>query len=206
MSRGCLFVVSAPSGTGKTSLVAALVERLPQLLVSISHTTRPIRSGEVDGVNYFFVDRDAFDGMVAGAKLLEHAEVFGHAYGTSKDWVLAKLDAGHDVVLEIDTQGASQVREMYHEAVSIFILPPSLEALQLRLNSRRQDDAKTIASRLGQVHDEMAQFKYYDYLVVNDDFEVALSQLALIVSGAALRTCCQKKKHEKVLASFHIKV
>ena len=205
MIQGGLFVVSAPSGTGKTSLVAELVRRLSGLLVSISHTTRARRSEEEEGVNYFFVDKSAFGDMVAKGAMLEYADVFGEGYGTSKDWVLAKLEAGNDIILEIDTQGAAQVRAMYPQAVSIFILPPSLAALRSRLESRRQDDDSAIDTRLQQVQEEVSQFKHYDYLLVNDDFDLTLSQLVHVVENARLKTSRQEQKLTKVLARFSIK-
>ncbi len=202
MDQGGLFVVSAPSGTGKTSLVAELVKRLPNLMVSISHTTRSKRSGERDGINYFFVGRDAFDHMVSSGAMLEYANVFGEGYGTSKDWVLAKLDAGQDVILEIDTQGAEQVRSMYPEAVSIFILPPSMPVLRSRIQARRQDDEASIAKRMEQVQGEVGQYKHYDYLLVNDDFDLALKHLACIVQSARLRIKRQEPALRKILESF----
>ncbi len=204
MTQGNLFIISAPSGTGKTSLVAALVQELSDIVVSISHTTRSQRAGEEEGVNYFFVGQDAFAAMVAADQLLEHANVFGASYGTSKEWVMAKLASGQDVILEIDCQGAQQVQAQYSEAVSVFILPPSLEVLQQRLQKRKQDDVATIDRRMQQVQHEVGQSEAFDYLLVNDDFASALAQLQIIVNCTRLRMVSQKQKLRKILASFSI--
>ena len=146
--KGTLYTVSAPSGAGKTSLVKALVERCPQLRVSVSHTTRPMRPGETDGLNYHFVDEQAFLAMLEQAEFLEHARVFGNLYGTSDVWVNEQLDAGIDVILEIDWQGAQQVKRVRPDTVAVFILPPSRETLLERLNARGQDDSATIQGRM----------------------------------------------------------
>ena len=192
-ARGTLFIVSAPSGAGKTSLVAALVEALPNVRISVSHTTRPIRPGEQDGVNYHFTDRDTFLQKVGEGRFLEHAEVFGNLYGTSADWVDATLNRGEDVILEIDWQGAEQVRHLVPGAASIFILPPSLAELESRLRGRGQDDDQVIAQRLAGAQAEMAHYAEFDYLVVNDDFNHALTDLTAILRSHRLRIGAQQR-------------
>ncbi|GAA3962178.1 guanylate kinase [Allohahella marinimesophila] len=178
--RGQLFVVSAPSGAGKTSLVTALLKREQRLKVSISHTTRKPRQGEVDGVHYHFVSREDFIERQADGAFLESADVFGNLYGTCSDWVDEQLQAGIDVILEIDWQGAAQVRRLRPETRSIFILPPSLAALESRLRNRKLDADDVIAKRLGKASSEMAHYPEYDYLIVNDDFDTALDALSAV--------------------------
>jgi guanylate kinase len=187
MSDGILFIVSAPSGAGKTSLIAALLEREPRLRLAVSYTTRAPRPGEVDGVHYHFVAEDRFLAMAAAGELLESAEVFGNHYGTAEATVRGELQAGRDILLEIDWQGARQVRGRFPAAVSVFILPPSAEALAERLRGRGQDGADIIAARLGKARDEMAHYGEYDYLIVNDVFEQALAQLHAVVRAERLR-------------------
>jgi guanylate kinase len=199
---GTLFTVSAPSGAGKTSLVKALVEALPELRVSVSHTTRAMRPGEVDGVNYHFVDRDAFAGMLEEAAFLEHAEVFGNWYGTSRIWVEEQLSRGTDVILEIDWQGAGQVKRLLPSTCSIFILPPSREALRERLTGRGQDDAATIDARMARATDEMSHYVEADYLVFNDVFEDALADLGAIVRSQRLRLEAQATARASVLSDL----
>jgi guanylate kinase len=186
--KGTLYIVSAPSGAGKTSLLAKLLEQSSTLCLSISHTTRPIRPGETDGVNYHFTDRASFVRLVEQGRFLEHAEVFGNLYGTSADWVSMTLKSGMDVILEIDWQGAQQIRRLVPETVSIFILPPSLPVLAERLRARGQDDEKVIAQRLAGARDEISHYGEYDYLVVNDDFERALADMAAIIRAERQRT------------------
>ena len=192
-SPGTLYTVSAPSGAGKTSLVKALLERVTDLRVSVSHTTRPIRPGEEDGVNYHFVDEPAFTAMLERGEFLEHARVFGNLYGTSSVWVQQQLDAGTDVILEIDWQGAAQVRRLLPRTRAIFILPPSRETLAQRLDNRGQDDDATIAHRMGQAVEEISHYVESDYLVVNDDFDMALAQLRAIIECERLRTSRQEQ-------------
>lgn len=196
---GTLFTVSAPSGAGKTSLLEALVGRSPDLQVSVSHTTRARRSGETDGVNYHFVDRATFQAMLADGAFLEHAEVFGNYYGTSATWVEEQLASGIDVILEIDWQGAGQVKKLMPATQSIFILPPSRETLYERLKGRGQDDDETISTRMAQAVSEMSHYVEYDYLVVNADFERAVSDLAAIVASQTLRTASQTVRHATLL-------
>jgi guanylate kinase len=186
MKRGSLFIISAPSGAGKTSLVAKLVESQPEIEVSVSHTTRPMRPGEADGVHYHFVSKDEFEDEIKEANFLEYAEVFGNYYGTSQKVVEQKLAEGVDVILEIDWQGAAQVRKLVPEAISIFIVPPSIEALRSRLTNRKQDSEEVIERRLSEAKTEMSHYLEFDYLVVNDDFDVALNQLQAIFTASRL--------------------
>jgi guanylate kinase len=188
---GTLFTVSAPSGAGKTSLVNALIRRVEGLRVSVSHTTRPIRPGEQDGVNYHFVSEAVFTAMLDEAAFLEHARVFGNLYGTSQAWVEAQLAAGLDVILEIDWQGAAQVKHLLPATVAIFILPPSRETLLQRLTSRGQDDAGVIQSRMDEAVEEMSHYIESDFLVVNNDFDQALDELHTIVACQRLQTARQ---------------
>jgi len=191
-STGILFTVSAPSGAGKTSLVNALIEQNQDLRVSVSHTTRAMRPGEVDGVNYHFVDEAAFRKMLVGAEFLEHAQVFGNFYGTSQSWVEQQLAAGTDVILEIDWQGAQQVKRLLPQTLAIFILPPSREALTQRLNARGQDDEAIIAARMAEAVEEMSHYVESDYLVINSKFDQALQELQAIVTSQRLRISRQQ--------------
>lgn len=195
---GTLYTVSAPSGAGKTSLVNALIGRCDHLRVSVSHTTRPQRPGEQDGVNYHFVDETAFLDMLDQAAFLEHARVFGNLYGTSQVWVEEQLAAGTDVILEIDWQGAEQVKRLLPATRAIFILPPSRQALEQRLTGRGQDDPAIIASRMAQAVEEMSHYIQSDFLVVNNDFEQALAELDAIVACQRLQT----PRQQEVLTSL----
>ncbi|MCW4152130.1 guanylate kinase [Halomonas sp. 18H] len=186
MPQGTLFIVSAPSGAGKTSLVRELIESLDGLKVSVSHTTRPRRQGEVDGVNYHFVDHAEFESLIAQGEFFEYAQVFDNLYGTSRGAVEALLQAGQDVILEIDWQGARQVRERFPEAVSVFILPPSRDELERRLAGRGTDQHAVIASRMREAISEMSHHHEYDYLVINDDFTTALRELQSLVTAQRL--------------------
>ncbi len=194
MSQGQLYVISAPSGAGKTSLIKALREQMPDLGLSVSHTTRPMRPGEVDGQHYHFVSKSTFESMIAEGAFVEHALVFGNYYGTSKAAVGTVLDKGQDLILEIDWQGAEQVRPLFPNAQSIFILPPSREALRERLFARGQDDADVIARRLAEAEREMQAYPNYDFLIINDDFSQALNQLRCLFESARLRTPRQAEK------------
>lgn len=180
---GNLFVISAPSGAGKTSLISALVESDPSLQVSVSHTTRPRRTAERDGVHYHFVRAATFDAMCDAGEFLEWAVVFGYRYGTSRKMVGQALRAGRDVILEIDWQGAWQVRQRWPRTVAIFVLPPCLEALTWRLRGRGQDAAQVIAHRTAQAVDDISHYHEFDHLVVNDDFDAALAALRRIVTA-----------------------
>lgn len=186
MSAHILFIVSAPSGAGKTSLVKALLERDSGLGLAVSFTTRAPRPGEQDGVHYHFVSPERFQTMIAEGAFLEHAEVFGNCYGTAESSVRAGLER-RDLVLEIDWQGARQVRRRFPAAVSLFVLPPSAQALEARLRGRGQDSEGVIAGRMAKAREEMARFREYDYLIVNDVFDVALAEIACVVSAERLR-------------------
>jgi len=199
---GNLFVIAAPSGAGKTSLVKALSESMSQLQISISHTTRAMRPAEKNGENYFFIDPETFHDMVEKKAFLEHAAVFGNHYGTSKAWVFEKLSMGIDVVLEIDWQGAQQVHRLFSEAVLIFILPPSIAALKSRLQSRQQDCADIIAQRMQAAQNETSHFSEFDYLVVNDQFDSAVNDLKNIVLAMRLKTSLQKVKQAALLENL----
>lgn len=202
MPQGLLYLISAPSGAGKTSLVKALVNEAPvqdpehnRLCVSVSHTTRPARPGEVNGVNYHFVPREVFLGMRERGEFLENAQVFGNYYGTSRSWVERRLEAGWNVILEIDWQGAAQVKALMPEAVGIFILPPSLDTLRERLTRRGQDPAEVIEARMAQAVNEISHYEQADYLVINQDFDVALRDLKAIIRSGKLsraRQCASK--------------
>lgn len=183
-----MFIVSAPSGAGKTSLVAALLERVAGLELSVSHTTRPARAGERHGQHYFFTDRAAFEAEIAAGNMLEHADVFGNLYGTSSAFVTERTRAGHDVVLEIDWQGANAARARLDDVVSIMILPPSLEALEARLRARAKDSDEVIRRRLALARKEMSQVRSFDHTIVNDDFETALAELQSVVVAARTGT------------------
>ena len=202
MPQATLFIVTAPSGAGKTSLVKALVESTDALCVSVSHTTRAPREAEVDGVNYNFVSQEQFFAMREAQEFFESAEVYGNFYGTSKTWVNEQLDSGTDVILEIDWQGARQVREQHPEACSIFILPPSLKALTERLTGRGQDDADTIARRMQQAVAEISHVEEADYIVVNDDFDKALSELRGLVLAQRLLADVQLDRLTPMLAEL----
>ncbi len=183
---GSLFIVSAPSGAGKSSLVQALIEGDPHLRLSVSYTTRAPRPGEENGVHYHFVDRDSFQAMLGRAEFLESAEVYGNWYGTSQPWIEAQMAMGLDILLEIDWQGATQVRRLFPEAVGVFILPPSLRELERRLHGRGQDSAEVIARRLAAAREDMTHALEFDYLVVNDVFDMALADLRAIVRAQRL--------------------
>lgn len=181
LTTGTLFIISAPSGAGKTSLVNAMLESIPDLSVSVSYTTRLPRPGEQQDVEYHFIGSDEFGEMVARQEFLEHAEVFGNNYGTAQKTVFSLMQQSKDVLLEIDWQGARQVRERIAGSISIFILPPSREALETRLRGRRQDEEDVIMMRARGAISEMSHFREFDYLVINDDFDTALTDLQAIV-------------------------
>ncbi|MEY4589196.1 MAG: hypothetical protein RL497_1272 [Pseudomonadota bacterium] len=199
---GTLFTVSAPSGAGKTSLVKALVESTPDVKVSVSHTTRAMRPGEVNGVNYHFVAPDVFVGMLGESAFLEHAQVFNHYYGTSADWVNQTLATGVDVILEIDWQGAAQVRRQIPEAVSLFILPPSQACLFTRLTGRGQDAQAVIDARMAEAKNEISHYVESEYIIVNDDFAQALKEFQAIVIAQRLGQAKQAGRHAQLLSSL----
>ncbi|MCZ6829125.1 MAG: guanylate kinase [Gammaproteobacteria bacterium] len=201
-SPGTLFTVSAPSGAGKTSLVEALIRRCQQLRVSVSHTTRPMRPGEQEGVNYHFVTDTVFQDMLARDAFLEHARVFDNSYGTSQEWVSQQLASGLDVILEIDWQGAGQITRLQPDSVSIFILPPSREALQQRLFKRGQDDPAVIQRRMAEAVDEISHHAQSDFIVVNDDFDTALQELECILDCHRLRASVQGQRWQSLLSEL----
>jgi guanylate kinase len=200
---GTLYIISAPSGAGKSSLLRVLLESLSSsLALSVSHTTRSPRPGEVDGEDYHFIDESGFREMVSGDAFFEHARVFDNFYGTSKQGVIDQLGAGLDVILEIDWQGARLIREQMPDAVSIFILPPSCEALQQRLQDRGQDDDAVIARRMRDAVSEMSHYDEYHYLVINDVFQAAVDELAAIMLSHRLRLPVQRRRHAGLLAEL----
>jgi guanylate kinase len=197
---GTVYIVVAPSGAGKTSLVAALLEAEPSVGLSVSYTTRAARAGEIDGKHYHFVSRQTFQAMTDNGEFLEHAEVYGNFYGTSSAWIQSRLDSGNDILLEIDWQGARQVRSAFPDAVGIFIVPPSIEELERRLRGRATDSDQVIARRLASARSEIDMVSEYDYLVVNDNFERARIDLISIVRARRLRTSVQSVRYAAKLA------
>ena len=201
-SEGNLFVVAAPSGAGKTSLTRALLEREPAIRLSVSYTTRAPRPGEVEGIDYHFVTEQQFTALKDAGEFLEHAYVHGNWYATSGSWLKAQLASGQDVLLEIDWQGARQVRNLVPDSVQIFILPPSLESLRQRLVRRGQDDEATIARRLKTAREEMKHAADFDYVIINQDFASAVEDLAAIVRVSRLRSGQQCARHVALLAQL----
>lgn len=201
-SPGTLFTVSAPSGAGKTTLVEALTQACQDVCVSISHTTRAMRPGELDGASYHFVTDAAFIEMLSRGAFLEHAQVYENYYGTSQEWVDAQLRKGTDVILEIDWQGATQIKRQRPDSVAIFILPPSRAALQQRLTRRGQDDSAVIARRMQHAVAEISHYPEAEYIVVNDDFEQALEELQCIVASQRLRTSSQIVRCQNLLTEL----
>ena len=198
-TRGQLLIVSAPSGAGKTSLIKALMEQDQRVEVSVSHTTRPQRPGEVEGVNYFFISTETFHEMREAGAFFESAEVFGHFYGTSLTQLEVRLSDGADVILEIDWQGAEQVRKLLPDSAWLFILPPSLEALKSRLQARGQDAEDTIEIRMRAARDEMSHWDQADYLIINDQFDSALEALQALVRSLRLRTGQQQSALQNLI-------
>ena len=199
---GNLFVIAAPSGGGKTSLTRALLEREPGIRLSVSYTTRPPRPGEQDGVDYHFVSADRFAALKEGKEFLEHAHVHGNWYATSAIWLKSQVSAGQDVLLEIDWQGAAQVRVLIPESVHIFILPPSLESLEERLVRRGQDDAATIARRLIAAREEIRHCVEFNYVIINQEFASAVDDLTAVVRATRLRTAQQLVRHQPLIAQL----
>jgi guanylate kinase len=202
MPRGTLYIVSAPSGAGKTSLVASLLQELDDVVLSVSHTTRKPRPGEIDGQHYHFVSAENFLDMIEAGELLEHAKVFDNFYGTSRAAVAGQMDAGKDVILEIDWQGARQVRAAIPECQSVFILPPSRAELERRLRGRGQDDEAVIQRRLRDAESDSTHFDEYDYTVVNTDFDQAVRDLASIFRTNRLRTAEQAIRNRAMIKSL----
>lgn len=199
-AKGRLFIIAAPSGAGKTSLVKALLDSTPNIAVAVSYTTRPMRPGEKDGVDYHFVDHDTFKKLIKAGDFLEYAEVFDHFYGTSRSRVMERLDKGMDVILEIDWQGARQVRQMMSENVSIFILPPSRVLLEQRLRSRNQDSNEVIERRLRDAVTDISHYDEFDHVLVNDDFDMALAELKAIIKSPLKGKKALSDHVKKVLA------
>ncbi len=202
MSQGTLYIVSAASGTGKTSLLTALLEQCENITVSVSHTTRAKREGEENAVHYHFVDKPIFEGLINQGDFLEHAQVFGNYYGTSQSSVEQQLAQGLDVILEIDWQGAQQVRRLMPDAVSIFILPPSKPALLSRLQGRGQDSDEIIQGRMDEAVSEMSHYHEFDYVVVNDVFDTALTDLAAIFAAGRLGVKRQSSEHVGMISEL----
>ena len=198
-----LIIISAPSGTGKTSIVSALTESDSQLSLSISHTTRRPRPNEIDGQDYYFVDRGVFQTMLSRGEFLESAEVYGNLYGTSHKWVKESLALGQDVLMEIDFQGAQQVRKIFPQAISIFILPPSYEQLEERLKQRGQDDQKTISRRLASAREEVSHLNEFDYVVVNGHLQEAIKDVSCIIRAERLRIMRQLVNQRTLVAQFY---
>jgi len=201
-STGTLYVFSAPSGAGKTTLVKALLEQTAAIGVSVSHTTRDPREGEVNGKDYNFVSQDDFKSLIEQSAFLEHAQVFDNFYGTSQIWVEQELEAGRDVILEIDWQGAQQIRQQMPEMVSIFILPPSREELLKRLTGRGTDSQEVIDRRMQDAVSEMSHYGEFNYLIINDDFETALQELRSVVVARRQRIAVQSQKQQVLLENL----
>lgn len=199
MSGGQLYVISAPSGAGKTSLVKRLLETVSDLVVSVSYTTRKPRTGEVDGQDYHFISQEDYDYKVAAHTFVEYARVFDYGYGTSEKDLIHELTAGNDVVLEIDWQGARQIRAAFPQCVSIFILPPSRKTLECRLKERGQDDQSIIDKRMAKAVAEMEHYNEFDYLIINDQFDEAYHQLESVVLAERIRVERQTKEHQKLI-------
>lgn len=202
MTKGILYIVSAPSGAGKTSLLNAIVSDIENLTVSVSHTTRDARPGEEEGVNYFFTEVESFQEKVSAGEFLEYAEVFGNFYGTSQHKVEEQLSNGLDVILEIDWQGARKVRDIFPESKSIFILPPSKAALEQRLTNRKTDSEEVIHKRMCEACNEMQHYNEYDYLIINDDFDTASEHLKAIFLSHRSHLSFQSEKYAELLANL----
>ena len=204
MSQGILFVVAAPSGAGKTSLVKALLKNDPDIRLSVSYTTRASRPGEVNGVDYHFVAKEDFLAMAARGEFLESAEVYGNYYGTSQAWIAGEIAAGHDILLEIDWQGAAQVRKFFPDAVSLFVLPPSIEALRERLSNRAQDSEEVINKRVAAAQDDISHASEFEYIIVNDKFDQALQDIEAVVRSSRLVTARQVEELAPLFEGFNL--
>jgi len=196
---GNLFIISAPSGAGKTSLVHALLNINPQIDLSISYTTRKPRAGEHDGKDYHFVSREVFLAMMSRGEFLESAEVYGNLYGTSQTWISQEIDKGRDILLEIDWQGASQVRRLFPECISVFVLPPSTEALEQRLKGRGKDNHEVIAKRMAAVREDVTHVAEFDYVIINDNLNEALRELNAVVLATRVRRDRQLTRHQALI-------
>jgi len=201
-TRGNLFILSAPSGAGKSSLIGALLKKHSDMKVSVSHTTRSPRPGEENGVHYHFVSVDEFKALIEKNDFFEWAQVFDNYYGTSKQAIESQLEAGIDVFLDIDWQGAQQIRKLVDDVETIFILPPSKEELESRLNNRGQDSAEVIAGRMAKSQSETSHYNEYDYVVVNDDFDTALTEIETIVMAKRLSLKSQTVRHQALLENL----
>jgi len=199
---GCLFIISAPSGTGKTSLVRALLQSDLNLSLSISHTTRPPRSGEVNGRDYHFVDEETFRQMLLNGEFVESAEVYGNLYGTSQKWIDSAIASGQDILLEIDCQGTKQIQQILPESIGIFILPPSADALATRLKIRAQDNPGIIQKRLAAAREEVSHINEFDYVIINDRLEDALNDLICIVRAEHLRRARQLIRYDALISQL----
>ena len=202
MAKGTLYIISAPSGAGKTSLVKAVLEKMDNVVVSVSHTTRARRDEETDGREYHFIDEQTFDEMVERGDFLEHANVFGNKYGTSRQHLQEQLLQGRDVILEIDWQGARQIRQLMGDCKSIFVLPPTMQALCDRLIGRGQDTKETIELRMNEATSEMTHYAEFDYIVINDDFDTAIAEMSSIFVSNRLLTNVQQQRHSEKLAEL----
>ena len=196
---GDLFIISAPSGTGKTSLVHALLEINPQIALSVSYTTRDPRPGEQDGKDYHFVGRETFLEMAKHGEFLESAEVYGNLYGTSQTWISREITKGRDILMEIDWQGAAQVRRLFPDSVSIFILPPSIAALEQRLKGRGKDNDAVIAKRMAAAREDAAHVSEFDYVIINNNLDVALRELNAVVLSSRLRISKQMSRYQDLI-------
>ena len=201
-AAGNLFVVVAPSGAGKTSLVDALLKREPNIRLSISFTTRAPRQGEQDGREYHFVERGEFERMIAAGDFLEHANVYGNYYGTSRRWIEQEIAGDHDVLLEIDWQGAAQVRKLFPNVVGVFILPPSIAGLRRRLQARGKDSPEAIEGRVKNAHEEISHVLEFEYIIVNERFESALDDLIAVVRATRLSRVQQSYRLSKLIDEF----
>jgi guanylate kinase len=199
---GTLYIISAPSGAGKTSLVKALLQTGIDLSLSVSYTSRSARPEEVDGRDYHFVTREVFEQKLKQDEFLESAEVYGNFYGTSKNWIKEAMVSGRDILLEIDSQGARQVRQVFPGAVGIFVLPPSLEVLEMRLRRRAQDSLEAIGRRLAAARTEMSHVREYEYILINDELEKALQDLKCIIQAERLRTARQFSRYRDLLTQL----
>ena len=196
---GKLFILSAPSGTGKTSLTKSLLRKNINLWLSISYTSRLMRPSEVEGHDYFFVERNIFEQMLGNEEFIESAEIYGNLYGTSQKWINEAINSGKDILLEIDGQGARQVRKIFSDVVSIFILPPSLEVLEDRLKNRNQDSKEVIAKRMAAAKEEISHVSEYDYVIINDNIDIALRDLVSVVQSERLRTSAQLTRYHDLV-------
>jgi guanylate kinase len=201
MSTGSLYIISAPSGAGKTSLISELIKQDTAIKVAVSHTTRPMRLGEENGKHYHFIDIEDFKSKIEQENFLEYAEVFGNYYGTSNQAIDAQLETDHDVILEIDWQGAQQVRKLRSDAISIFVLPPSVDELEQRLCGRKQDSQEVIKTRVQQSCDDMRHYNEFDYIVINDDFDNAVQDLASSFQSNRMTLANQQQRHQEFLAA-----